>query len=394
MWTPARSRTAPLLVWRNNVREAVTRAIRAQLDYHPEHVSPGEPLMCRATSAADRAEGFVNNSNWRVVETSTRDPRRVTVQEEGRDQTYDVLLHLEELDGDDIDPDAIPFRFGYAMTVHTAQGGEWEHVYISKPELLAYEAACKKRKSDELTQSAYTAITRAKAQLGFLTQHSFLGSVKGVAVPVTMEVPNEAPANDPVLLVEDPNEADVPDPVVPAAMSLDQMAADVMPDPADEIRQNVAPPLTELPPTVPGIPDSLVPLAHGFCQYLAAQMHAHLKDAGVKMARDVDTVISDMANFTKGVLSSNEHASYQLSDALLKGIKLVTPGYQMVIQAVTPQGLPLTLTVHKDTSAELVEELGRSGRLAQCERLHRDALPELRARRLTSHQEGVRCLLL
>ena len=353
--------TSPLLVWRNNVREAVTRAIRAQLGYHPEYVSPGEPLMCRATSAADRADGFVNNSNWRVVETSKKDPRRVTVHEEGCEQIYDVLLHLEELDGDDIDPDSVPFRFGYAMTVHTAQGGEWPTVYISKPELLAYEAVSKKRQSDDHTQWTYTAITRAKTLLGFLTQHSFLGSMKGTAVPVTMEVPNDAPANDPVLIVEDPNEADVPDPVVPAAAL----------DPLDEIQYNVSPAMIDramaaaepLPPTVPPIPENLIPLAHGFCQYLQAQFGAKLEESAIRMTKEVSTTVDGMLHYAQGVLQNNEHVGYQLSDALLKvlegGIKIVRPNYQLVIHAVTPAGLPLTLTVTKDTSAELVEELGR-----------------------------------
>ena len=114
-----------------------------------------------------------------------------------------------------------------------------------------------------------------------------------------------------------------------------------------------------MPPTVPLLPDALLPLAHGFCQYVQAKLDAQLKDAGVKMARDVDTVISDMANFSKGVLGSNEHAAYQLSDALTRGIKLVPPGYQVVVHAVTPCGLPCTLTMTKDTSSELIEELGR-----------------------------------
>jgi exodeoxyribonuclease-5 len=108
--------TSPLIVWRNKTRLECTARIRDMLGYPPDAVAPGEPLVCRATAAEDRAEGFVNNTLWRVVGQSERDPRRVTVQEEGAEGSSDVLLHLEELDGDDIDPDAVPFRFGYCVT--------------------------------------------------------------------------------------------------------------------------------------------------------------------------------------------------------------------------------------------------------------------------------------
>ena len=63
-------------------------------------------------------------------------------------------------------PDAIKFRFGYALTAHTAQGGEWPTVYIDKQELYAYARTCTKRNRQvEFQQWSYTAITRAKVTL-------------------------------------------------------------------------------------------------------------------------------------------------------------------------------------------------------------------------------------
>ena len=90
----------------------------------------GEPLVCRSTSSEDRADGFFNNALFRVVEVSARYSREVTVQEEGRSDTKTIQIHLEELGGENVDPLAIPLRFGYCFTPHTAQGGEWPTVYI------------------------------------------------------------------------------------------------------------------------------------------------------------------------------------------------------------------------------------------------------------------------
>ena len=71
-----------------------------------------------------------------------------------------------------------------------------------------------------------------------------------------------------------------------------------------------------VPSTVPALPDAFLPLAHGFCQYLQAQVGATLHDTAIRMTKDVDLVMSEMAQFTKGVLSCNEHAEYQLSEAI------------------------------------------------------------------------------
>ena len=103
------------------------------------------------------------------------DARELTVMDELTGEERSALVHLEELDGDNIELDAIPFRFGYCLTAHTAQGGEWPMVYISKPDLLSYAGFCwHNERLDDLARWTYTAITRAKEGLGLLTQHCFV----------------------------------------------------------------------------------------------------------------------------------------------------------------------------------------------------------------------------
>jgi len=86
-----------------------------------------------------------------------------------------AMVHLEDLDSTNIELDAIPFRFGYCLTAHTAQGGEWPTVYIHGPSLRSYAGYCSANElTDNLARWAYTAITRAKKSLGLLTQDLFL----------------------------------------------------------------------------------------------------------------------------------------------------------------------------------------------------------------------------
>jgi hypothetical protein len=114
-----------------------------------------------------------------------------------------------------------------------------------------------------------------------------------------------------------------------------------------------------MPATVPALPESLLPLAHGFCQYVQGLLGKQLDDAGVRMARVVDTSVTDMANFTKGVLASNEHAQYSFADALAKITDRREMPYTVRVTAVSGEGFPLQLTIRKETAGELVEAIGQ-----------------------------------
>jgi AAA domain-containing protein/UvrD-like helicase family protein len=166
---------APLLTWKNATRVGCTRMIREALGYPADQLVVGEPLVCRSTDQAARVDGFYNNALFRVAKTAAHDAREVTLIDDLTGEERVALVHLEEMDGDNVELDAIPFRFGYAMTVHTAQGGEWPTVYISKPDLVSYAGFCwHQGRMDNLARWAYTAVTRAKQGLGLLTQHCFV----------------------------------------------------------------------------------------------------------------------------------------------------------------------------------------------------------------------------
>lgn len=59
----------------------------------------------------------------------------------------------------DVYLNALRAVYGYALTCHKAQGGEWKHIYLDIPRGLAFNP------KQEVYQWLYTAITRAKVEL-------------------------------------------------------------------------------------------------------------------------------------------------------------------------------------------------------------------------------------
>jgi hypothetical protein len=146
----------------------------------------------------------------------------------------------------------------------------------------------------------------------------------------------------------------------------DAHVPDDIPDPAVPPGTIDDTPAPALPPTVPALPDALLPLAHGFCQYLQGQarMHGWLMDEHRHLMTTLDASLVSIRDWAREVFQSNEHSQYQMANALEKGLLLhqshtKAQPYTAVIDARTPHGFPLRLTIEKATSGELIEELGR-----------------------------------
>jgi hypothetical protein len=164
--------------------------------------------------------------------------------------------------------------------------------------------------------------------------------------PVTMSAEAESPLQAPSSPVEtrEPLTGDIDDPPVPEGTT-DALEA-----------------FAGMPATVPALPEGLLPLAHGFCQYLQAKLDKELTDSGIKMARVVENSVLDMSKFTQGVLATNEHAQYSFADALVKFAQVSQPlPYRLALQAHTPQGYPVTLTIEKSSAEELIPAMGKLG---------------------------------
>jgi exodeoxyribonuclease-5 len=363
--------TCPLLVWRNTTRTLATLHIRQALGYARDVLYKGEPLVCRATGPEDRAMGFFNNGLYTIREVSAESPRQVTVEDALGDRQT-IQVHLEELDGEKVDPRAIPFRFGYALTVHTAQGGEWPRVYVSVPELIAhYGRSQHEGQLHEFQQFAYTAITRAKTTLRLLTHHTFTSHHERTTA---MASPAMKPPSAPML----GNSNASPD-IVPASPEEASMFG---PEVADDIPDvSVPASLQETPqePWVPGLeeeaaltqsPPTGLPERFGEHEALLQGALAHLmrnfKDACTAYAKDMQRPVDEIYNFVHDQMKiqheKTRHAETVLDQVTTKivqqGIQVQHDPYTVTVQSVSPQGFPVALHIAKRDKGELVEELG------------------------------------
>lgn len=327
---------APLLVWRNVTRLECTHAIRQALGFAKDLLHVGEPLVCRSTSQDDRALGFYNNGLFRILEVDADDSRWITV-EDALGSVTSLYAHLEEIDGEWIVPKAIPFRFGYCLTCHTAQGGEWPLVYISMPDLLKYAASSRRGgRKDELAQWAYTAITRAKNTLCFLTVHHFTAEKETpMAAPHDTIAPPSAPLLGTPPEPVRPEPDDIPEPVTPPAV-----VAAVTPTPAWLDHEA---------------------LLQGFMQHFQSKVTAWLTDTG----KDAMACVEDMHAYIKRQIELDHdkvtHAETALdkliTQALTQGLPLRSDPYELQVEAVSPHGYPLRVIVRKASAEELLTEL-------------------------------------
>lgn len=396
----ARLRTAPLLVWRNSTRIACTHVIRTALGYSKERLEVGEPLVCRSTSQEDRVLGFYNNGLYTVVAVDPDHPRRVTL-EDAMGDLETVIVHMEEADGKQVSPEAIPFRWGYVLTAHTAQGGEWPLVHLSLPELWLYAGVQGKRgRQEDVAQWTYTAITRAKQTLCFMTQHQFFTNGEAFLMAAPRRSTTEAtfaPPADPLFVSEtDPLASPAPveeasSPVPMLGDEDDDIADPAVPDTLVEalhVPQDATarPGKADMPPDIPPVskeletalqararreqprpatlPEKLQDheaLLHAFMTHLLQRLNAELFADSQEIMKTVGAVIQLVEHTAQHVGQQNEHAQYTLGDALTKlqtdGLALRHEPYQASVQAVSPQGYPITIQVAKAEAADLVQAL-------------------------------------
>jgi exodeoxyribonuclease V len=145
----------PLIVHANAIRVSATRHIRRALGLPADAVVVGERLVCRENFR--REDGVVNNSLWTV--TKVERGGWLTLRDDDTDNEVILRVAIEELGQDR----GIPFRFGYTLTAHTAQGCEWPMVTISG----AQSAAVLNLGREFARAWRYTSVTRAKEQVFF-----------------------------------------------------------------------------------------------------------------------------------------------------------------------------------------------------------------------------------
>jgi exodeoxyribonuclease-5 len=156
--------SSQILVGRNKTRNKANTARRKALgmDGSPAPI-PGDRLVCLRNN---KENGLMNGSIWTVVEILARNDATLPDTEEyclrGEDdgRELDVCVHLKPFYGEELQgwdkQDADEFCFGYAMTVHKAQGSQFDDVFLMD------ESYCFR---GDAQRWLYTGITRAAERI-------------------------------------------------------------------------------------------------------------------------------------------------------------------------------------------------------------------------------------
>jgi exodeoxyribonuclease-5 len=125
-----------ILVGLNRTRRTYNRRIRELLDRTGELPEPGDKLVCLKN---DRKKGLLNGSLWNVRTAGTvrRKKIRLTVvpEEDSSHKPLRIGVLPEFFTSEDEIPyalrrDSDEFDYGYALTVHKAQGSQWDDVVL------------------------------------------------------------------------------------------------------------------------------------------------------------------------------------------------------------------------------------------------------------------------
>lgn len=148
-----------ILVGRNETRRKANAKCRLGRGVYPE---VGDRLVCLRN---DHTVGLLNGSTWNVVESVgyCPDDDTVGVQIASCDEADDGLVvnaHAAPFRGDPVleanRRDAHEFDYGYALTVHKAQGSQWPEVFVLD-ESWVFKADARRH--------LYTALTRASEKV-------------------------------------------------------------------------------------------------------------------------------------------------------------------------------------------------------------------------------------
>lgn len=158
-----------ILCGRNDTRKAWNQRFRTRLGFEGFLPNVGEKLICLRNN---HDAGLLNGSLWKVI-TATDFPNQefFSLEVESLDEPGKVVktrAHKCYFQGEEPETwqqasDFDSFDFGYVITVHKAQGSQWDHVLI-----MDESAVFRSDRKEWL----YTAITRAAQRVTVATSRS------------------------------------------------------------------------------------------------------------------------------------------------------------------------------------------------------------------------------
>lgn len=179
---------SPVLVWRNATRIRLITAFRTAFGAPDDQLLPGEPLICdgielplkhRKKRIDLEARGLIKGAQVIYLGEGTR-PGFAKLHVVGAEDPQVSAASIVKIEKPDEEEPFIPhaatmgaaFLHGAAVTIHKAQGSQWETVQVFAPDLWAAAASGRNEAGLPLWKRlAYVAITRAEKRLIWVTRN-------------------------------------------------------------------------------------------------------------------------------------------------------------------------------------------------------------------------------
>jgi exodeoxyribonuclease-5 len=179
---------SPVLVWRNATRIRLIHAFRAVHGAPEDALLPGEPLICdgielplkhRKKRIDLEARGLIKGAQVIYLGPGNREgfAKLHVVGAEDPQFSAASIIKIEKPDEEEpFIPSAArmgaAFLHGSAVTIHKAQGSQWEEVQVFAPDLWAAAQAGRSEAGVPLWKRlAYVAITRAERRLYWVVRN-------------------------------------------------------------------------------------------------------------------------------------------------------------------------------------------------------------------------------
>ncbi len=198
---------SPVLVWRNATRIRLIHAFRGAFNAPADELLPGEPLICdgielplkhRKKRLDLEARGLIKGAQVIYLGRGKRDGfsrLHVIGSEDPQVSAASIVKIEQEGDAEPFVPFAAKmgatFLHGAAVTIHKAQGSQWDTVQVFAPDIYAASRMGRVEAGQPLWKRlAYVAITRAERELRWVVRPMLakpkaeLG-VDDLTVPVT-----------------------------------------------------------------------------------------------------------------------------------------------------------------------------------------------------------------
>lgn len=179
---------SPVLVWRNATRVRLIQAFRAAYGAPEDQLLPGEPLICdgielplkhRKKRIDLEARGLIKGAQVIYLGEGNREgfARLHVVGAEEPQVSAASIIKIEKPDEEEpFIPHAArmgaAFLHGAAVTIHKAQGSQWDAVQVFAPDLYAAAQSGRSEAGVPLWKRlAYVAITRAQTRLYWVVRN-------------------------------------------------------------------------------------------------------------------------------------------------------------------------------------------------------------------------------